>query len=257
LGVCGKRLKIFFTKEWTKDNIMEEILEFEYKPEKSLALGSNVNWEEASVNLDYCINLKVKIDPNKFMFVHPIGPSLDMAIRIIPEIGIGVCLSIGFNGEYKKGKKNDYSFNIECYGKSEISLSLDCGVYYPGAKSKYRISLNLGIKGIIGSGRAGVKLIFFLNRDKYRIDFYYDLIAFQFNLYLMMQISYKMKFINLEIDIEIINLLLFGFRYEYHFIRDSNYKSNIVGYTRQKTKRGDIFKYFQYNLPFLKGDVDD
>ena len=166
-----------------------------------------------------------------------------MAFTIIPVIEAGVCLSLGFDGKYEK-EMDDCSLYIDVYGKFEVSIALDLGAYFPSSINPIRVSLNLGIKGIIGSGKAGIQLKFYLKHNKYSIDLYYVFKAIQFNFYLMLKFSIKYDpFINFDFNVEIVNYLIFGLKYEYHKIKNYNYNSTYIGSKKKETKKN--FRFFK------------
>ena len=47
---------------------------------------------------------------------------------------------------------------LDVYAEAKVSLQLEGGLYIPAAKSKFQVALAVGLDGIIGHGRAGIKL---------------------------------------------------------------------------------------------------
>ena len=237
--------KKFFMLEWDKENIIKNddengdknmlgLFKKEFEPSQSIT----INMEEINLSLDFCLKIKVNFNEDTFKFPLKIFPYFEIAFAIIPAIESGVCISLGFDAD-KYLKKEDYSLSLflDVYGKFEVSLSFDLGFYCPSSKNPIRMSLNLGIKGIIFSGKAGIKLTFYLNPEKYSIDFYYEYKSFQFNFYVLLKITIKIKIINFDINVDIFNYLIFGLKFEYHKILNYNYESSFINGEEKNTKK--------------------
>lgn len=114
----------------------------------------------------------------------------ELIFAIIPSVSISACIQTGFELDWKKG---EYMLSIDVCGKAETSVSLDAGLYVPSSKSLVAISLHIGIHGIIGSGEVGIKLSLFLTEDKFMIDLYSKIKAFEFSFYLLIRIEINFK----------------------------------------------------------------
>ena len=124
----------------------------------------------------------------------------NLQIRIIPKIEVNICFEIGL--EFNFGK-NEYSLIIDVSLASEISVSLELGLYFPPFLTSFQISFSIGLKGILGSGVIGVKLSLginnkgaFLGLEPYHhfkfIELYaYILFKFEFHF---LGISFEFKF---------------------------------------------------------------
>ena len=84
----------------------------------------------------------------------PFPPFPFLQIRIIPELYLGTRLELinSFSGI------EDAYIGLDLYAKAKVGVSFEAGIYIPGASSSLEISICTGLTGILGSGKAGIKL---------------------------------------------------------------------------------------------------
>ena len=100
------------------------------------------------------------------------------------------CLELDFDLNWDEKK---YCFYIDINGKIVPSLTLDFGVYFPSPFDPIRISLNLGIHGVLTSITAGIKLNLFMgDKDhKFEMDYYYLYKAYEFYFYILFRLKLR------------------------------------------------------------------
>ena len=139
---------------------------------------------------------------------------LDLVIASSPSLDIGACIYIGY--EYNWANNESYFF-IEAYGKAQISTTLDLGLYVPSNRTIVSISINIGLHGIIVSGRVGCKLKLYL-KDEFKVDAYLQLKAFEFSFYVMLKFTISIKnIINISFQLYIFDKV-FACALKYEFI---------------------------------------
>ena len=106
--------------------------------------------------------------------------------------------------------KDDYSVFFDISGEAEVSVSLEVGCYIPSFSPSVQISLSVGIKGILGSGKIGIKLSLFINGPKYEIEKYYMYNALSLSYYSLFQVKVNMGFMKFSFQFYLINKELFG-----------------------------------------------
>ena len=100
------------------------------------------------------------------------------------------------------------------------------------------LSFHIGIHGLIGSGKVGIKLSLFLNKDNFIVDLYSEIKAFEFSFYIVFKITIsfkKLKFLKV-FSIKDINyeFCIFShkfislFNLEYHLEKDYKYNRQLI-----------------------------
>ena len=148
---------------------------------------------------------------------------LDFVMALTPSINIGACINIGFDYNWQN---KEYYFFIEAYGKAEISLTADLGLYVPSNRTMFSVSINIGIHGIIGAGRVGCKLkLYFISKNEFILDTYYQIKAFEFSFYIMLKFTFSIpKIINVSFQIYLFDkLFALAIKYEVHSERTYEY----------------------------------
>ena len=92
------------------------------------------------------------------------------------------------------------------------------------------MSISTGLRGILGSGKAGIKLYFRFRTRKFVLDLYYELDVLTLSFYVKYRISISLKFLKKPFVFEndIYNLLLLGYREEYHKKSENKFKSYYI-----------------------------
>ena len=227
--------------ELSWDNIKENIKGFfkTFEIEIDSSAGLNCDKKSCNLMLKFCFKL-FELKLKKFIFPITLLPYLDCAISIIPSVNSEICAGLGPKTNSEKEEEN--SFDIEISGSTSVSVTVDFGVYFPSYNSPIRLSLNIGLVGILGSAEVGVVLS--LNfKDTFSIDLYYEFKAFEFSFYVMFQYTFALKFgtfeINFSFGFDIFRKLFGGFKYAHHNKRQYKYKkSKMVEHIRTTTNNG-------------------
>ena len=109
----------------------------------------------------------------------------------------------------------DSKFKIDLYGKGEVSLSVDVGIF---GEPPVIISFFAGINGLLGSGRIGCSVELNLNKLSISVDTYYVIQAFCVSFFLKIQIEFSVLIFSFKFEFYIFNIPLFGFKFEKHHI---------------------------------------
>ena len=180
-----------------------------------------------------------------FMIVFgPLGP-IYLGASFIVSVEAGICYELGFDLDWDK---NEYCFYIDINGKIVPSLTLDFGVYFPSPFDPIRISLNLGIHGVLTSITAGIKLSLFMGDkdEKFEIDYYYLYKAYEFSFYVSFRFEVEIKLgifkINFSFQFYIYQALLCGLKYEKHLKRYYKYSNTEEMKNLRKTEKGKVEK---------------
>ena len=191
-------------------------------PEIETSLGGQCTKKKCNLMINFCITLfKLNFDD---LFVFPIvliPGFLDLVVSIIPKIESEICLGFGPNIDIVNVSKS--TFDIDISGGASVSVTINLGLVVPSAESPIRFSFNVGLVGVLGSGKAGVKLSLYY-KDQFSIDCYYEFKAFELSFYVMLTLSIDLFIIEFEFSFYIIQKTLGGFKYEYHKIYLYKYK---------------------------------
>ena len=177
---------------------------------------TEMNLDDLSIidnSFDICLTL-LEIKKLSFYFPIKLFPCIELGLKIDPILNIQICINIGFYFNTNNSEENKIS--IGASGEASVGLNLELGLYIPSGLSPISISISVGITGILGYGKIGVKLNFYLcgeNQNIYGYEFYYDFLAFQLTIYA------KATF---EIEIEIIK---FSYAFEFYL-----YKKELIAY---------------------------
>ena len=222
-----------FTRD-KEGNIWESVFT-EDDFEMEVNVGIVMDKDKLSFSIGACINLfQLNFNKRYFTFPFPIFAWLEFVIAIIPSVNINVCFNSGLIINWKK---KEYSFFIDICGQAEVSITLDLGLYIPSQKTIVSISINIGLHGILGSGAVGVKLMLYLNKDRFIVDTYFQLTALQFTFYIMFRITINLdekllkifKVKKLSYDFIIYSYKLASLiSYEYHIQRGYKYNAKEI-----------------------------
>lgn len=140
------------------------------------------NFPEPPFKMDY---------PFPVMFI-PAFPFLQ--VRIIPYVFLGAHFGTSC---YKP--KFDIGLFVDMNIMAEISLSLEVGIYIPGTPTpSFELSVKVGIKGVLFSGKVGVGINLYFTKKTLEIDLYSELRAFEYYAYALYRIKIDLKFYNLD-----------------------------------------------------------
>ena len=210
----------------------------EDKFQMEVNVGVIMDKNKTSISIGACIDLfHLNFTHNYFTFTFPFVSWIKLVLAIIPSLKIELCFNTGFIINWNA---NEYIYFIDICGKAEVGITLDLGLYIPGPKSIVSISINIGLHGVLGSGAVGVKLLLYLDKDKYIVDTYFQLVVFQFTFYILFRLTINIGKTLLKI-FKIEKLTYEFIIYSYKFASLINYEYHI--------KRG--YKYNTDELPKL------
>ena len=168
---------------------------------------SNILYKNKIAKLSYKQSIKkdlLKINLPPFIFLFPSFPNLQL--RIVPLININLNFEMAYEIDLLK---DDYSIAFDVAGRAEVSVSLEVGCYFPSVSSNFEISLSLGLRGTLGSGKVGLKLSIFINNPKLVINLYFQYNAFSLSFYILFQVKLKIGIINFSFSFYLMNKELF------------------------------------------------
>ena len=191
-------------------------------------VGGQCTSKQCSLMISACFTLfKLKFD-DKFIFAITLLPYLDCAISIIPSVNSEIC--IGFGPIFNIKNSSENSFDIDISGGASVSVTVDFGIFFPSVQSPIRLSFNIGLVGILGSGKVGVKLSLFYKGKKFNVDLYTEFKAFELSFYVMFMLSFSLEFgvfkFEFGFSFYIFQKTFGGFKYEYHYITTHEYKKS-------------------------------
>ena len=149
-----------------------------------------------------------------------------LQLRIIPEFAVSACVEIGYEFETDKlSIKEGSALTLDLYLGAEASVSLEIGLYFPpfSMLNSFQISFAIGIKGVLGSGKIGMKLSIYLNGNKNNSKFikYYEYQAIQLYVYILFKFE--------------CNLWIFSFSFQFYLINEK-----ILGACSKCKGKGEI-----------------
>ena len=137
------------------------------------------------------------------------------------QLRIKPALTIGYRTEIKVFEQNENELytSFDTFVQGKTSISFEIGIYIPGASSAYEISICVGITGVLGAGKIGMKVNLYYNKLNLNIDIYYAFSAFDLNFYVLFKISIDLKFVSFKFEFYIVNQYIKGINKEHHNIR--------------------------------------
>ena len=174
-----------------------------------------------------------------YNYTFHLGSFYEIAIVIKPVIEAGICLELGTD---IKWNEKEYSFYIDVYGMAETSLSLEFGVYVPTVRSPIQVSISLGIKGVLGSGKVGIKLSLFFGEERYDTKIYFELEACRYSFYILFKFSVDLKITSFSFEFYIFNKAFAGLKLEFHTTTIRKYNSKRIKTLEGGTLFNSIFQ---------------
>ena len=144
----------------------------------------------------------------------PILPCLEITLTFGAYAGIGF-----YAGIEPDWRHLDFSLIFDIYAEAKVYLQIEGGFYIPNSKSNILTAFVVGLDGIIGHGRAGVKLEICMNNGEVNLDAYFIFNALVFQFYFQIQIKIDITFFKLDFQFDIVRLELFGFHVELHTLK--------------------------------------
>ena len=166
-----------------------------------------------SVNLG--LNLCLTLIEFKYYIIVLFSFLENLQFRIVPSIDLNTCFQIGRETQLKEEGKTDDKFIIDLSLNLEISVSLEIGLYFPPIPTEgVEMSFTIGMKGILGAGRIGVKLEAYSKdvtgnetKNSIKIYSYYEYKAIQFYAFILFKIEIQMGFFSFSFKFYLFNKL--------------------------------------------------
>ena len=177
---------------------IENIFGFDELPDVFKYLYKNITQKKGPKEKKELYRKEVDLPP--FILLFPAFPILQL--RIVPQIYFSLNFERGNNINILK---NDYSVYFDVSGEAEVSVSLEVGCYIPSYSPSVQISLTVGIKGILGSGKIGIKLALFINEPKYELEIYYRYNALNLKFYSLFKVKVDFGLIKFSFKFYLIN----------------------------------------------------
>ena len=181
--------------------------------------------------LNFGIAVCKKFSPDKYLkslyynYTISLGSFYEIAFVIKPAIEAGICLELGTDLNWDDG---EFTFYIDVYGMGEASLSFEVGAYFPSVRSPIQVSISLGIKGVLGAGKAGIKLSLFLGKDRFDTKIYFELESCRYSFYILFKFIVDLKITSFSFEFYIFNKAFAGLKLEFHTITVRKYNSKRI-----------------------------
>ena len=158
---------------------------------------------EGIIGSEVCIYLFKLEFPIKIIL--PSFPYLQF--RIIPYLNIDICSAIGVEFQVEKHRnETTCDLIIDISLGAIAAINLEIGLYFPPEPTGIELSFAIGIKGILGAGRIGLKLSFdLLNKGNFTAITYYKYEALQFYFYILFKLEIKMKIFKFSFEFYLCN----------------------------------------------------
>ena len=221
--IMAYRIDLYEFKNRWKNNLNNFKNQFKYEEATKAQFSLDLIEKTFSASISFCKGITSKFESlfEKFKFLKftlLIIPGVNFEIGIKPFFNARVCFGIGFYKNYSVS--NDSYFFITRYGEAEIGADLDAGIYIPNSICNIHFGVSLGLKGILGSGKIGIKLqMFSKGEPKYLISFdlFSELHALSLSFYV--KITFEITFVNFSTEFEIYKLQIIEYKKEFHEIR--------------------------------------
>ena len=189
--IFDKLKKGDFLGKWTFESVFKEF-------KVDVGGETEIDKDEFKNTFNFCIDI-FKKNLTDIYFPVNLFPGLELGLLISPNLDLKICIKIGTCIKRSEKEKNDSFYYVGAEGGASIGLNLEFGFYCPSQKSPVKVSFSLGISGILASGKIGMGIHFFFsgkNEDKYLLDLYYEILAFNFEFYIKLTLSISIKIIN-------------------------------------------------------------
>ena len=100
-----------------------------------------------------------------------------------------------------------------------VPINIEGGLYIPESPEPISIAFVVGLDGIIGHGKAGLKLEIHLNNEGVDFDAYFIFNALVFEFYIQFRIEINLSLFNYGFHFDLIRIELFGFHIEFHSLK--------------------------------------
>jgi len=212
---------------YAKGYLEKIVRKFENELESALGMFNLENILKKCLGVNFLDEFKDKIDyqvtyEETIIIPFPALPYFEIRISLYVHAGAG--LEIAFNTDWLDNFKTQLSF--ESYAEAKVELGIEGGFYIPSGESPIQISFVVGLNGLIGDGRAGIKLEFTLIKANFNYDIHFIFNAFIFKFYFKIGIKIDLKFFKIKYNIYIFKLEFPGLSIEAHSKKNDKAKSS-------------------------------
>jgi len=150
---------------------------------------------------------------SKEIIFNPVLPSIIIPIPILPLLQLRIVPNIFFKAGFEfdcQNERKEYGAFLNLYVQAEVSLSLELGFYIPGTNSPVELAICVGLKGVLGSGKIGLKLEYNLNQNQLTMHLNTQLEALALYFYIQFRFTIDITLYTLRFEFYIVNQRLFG-----------------------------------------------
>ena len=150
------------------------------------------------------------------------------------RLNFKACAGLGFYASIEPDwREMQFNLVFDVYAEAKVALQIEGGLYFPTEiNSPFLLAFVVGLDGVIGHGRAGIKLEICLHKDETTFDVYFIFNALVFQFYFQIRIEIGLPFFQFEYAFDIIRIELFGIHVELHKSKKAQndaFKKNHVG----------------------------
>ena len=148
----------------------------------------------------------------EFPIMFPTFPNFQL--RFTPDVGVGFGFFASFNPNWEESK---FSLSFEVYVEAYVGFKFEGGFYVPcSPESILKTAFAIGFDGVIGHGRAGMRLEIYLSEFDITFDLYIIGKALSFEFYCQARVEFKTRFFETEYSYDFFRTKLFELEYEKH-----------------------------------------
>jgi hypothetical protein len=163
-----------------------------------------------------CNNLTKKIKNKEF---NPNIPPIIITLPILPILQLRFIPTVFLKPKFNftcSNEKNESGAFLNLSVQAEVSLSMELGLYLPGIYSPVELFVSVGLKGVLGAGKIGLKLEYNLNQNQLMFHLEYQLEALSLYFYIQFKFTINILKHHFNFQFYLINQRLFGFYKEGH-----------------------------------------
>ena len=182
--------------------------------------GENPFFKKLKELKDKFDKLKLETGFNQTIyFPFPTFPYLQLRFTLGAYVKIGLSLGLDFK------KLNEIHLTFDIYGEAKVPMTVEGGFYIPSGPSSVVASFVVGLSGVIGHGRAGIKLYIPITSKAFKYDLYFIFNAFVFQFYFKIGIKINIPLFKFNYEFYIIKIEILGFHFELHTLNEEKYKA--------------------------------
>jgi len=169
-----------------------------------------------------CKELSKKL---KLLEFNPNLPAIIIPFPILPFLQLRFIPTVYLKPEFNftcLNEKNETGAFINLSVQAEVSLSMELGFYIPGINSPVELAISVGLKGVLGAGKIGLKLDYNLNQNLLIFHLEYQLEALSLYFYVQYRFTIDLQIYKFQFQFYIVNQKLFGIYKEGH--KEKKYK---------------------------------